>query len=888
VKEATKWKRLMAAIGRILESKAEGAEAMFRGKRKESDFRGEIEAHIRHESERLQEQGMSKGEALAAARRAFGNVMQAEERFYEASRWLWWDRLKQDIRYGLRMLRESPSFAAVTILTLAFGIGANTAIFSFIDAVLLKGLPYHDSSHLIELSQKNPQGEDDSISPGDFVEWRGSARSFEEISFAGEATYYTLTGIGDPDEVCGVPVSHDLFRVLGVHAALGRTFASDDRQSVILSDHYWRSHFFANPRILGQIVALDGKPFTVVGVMPTNFYLRIPIVDLWVPFALTPQDSASHDKHSLMVIARLKRGFTLQQARAEMRGIQSRLANLYQKDDEGWTIYLERVHDPGLGEFRNIVVTILGAVLFTLLIACINVANMFLARGAMRQRELAVRAALGAVGGRLIRQLLTETVLVSAFSGFLGLVLAMAAMRFLVHLVPAFTPDGISGLEEVRLNLPVLWFALVLSLVSGLAVGIVPSLRSSRLDLNETLRDGAPAASASKRKLRLQGLFVAAQVALTLILLVGAGLMMESSYRLANVHVGFDPSRLLTVRAPLIENKYVQGPKSAVYYRDILNRIRAIPGAESVALVNNLPLSGFHTEGYFELPGAKTGEPKQSVSVGMQSVSPGYFRTMGIPLLSGRDFTIEDEQEHAAKVMIVDETAARRYWPDQDLIGKSVLPETTVVGVVANTRRDSLREDPVPQVYVPYSQRAFASFLATFVIRANHDALGLIPAVRGAVWSVDSDQPLIQIRTMQRVMDESIWRQHFSVTLLFILAAVALLLSIVGVYGIISYSVGQRTHEIGIRVALGAARKDVLKLVIGQGFVWILFGVIVGLAGAFALTRFLTSMLFDVRPTEPVVFAAVVALLSVAAAAACYVPARRAMRVDPIVALRYE
>jgi predicted permease len=860
---------------------------MFRGKRKESDFSAEIGAHIRHESERLQEQGMSEGEALAAAQRAFGNVMQAEERFYEASRWLWWDHLKQDIRYGLRMPRKTPGFAAVAILTLAIAIGANTAIFSFIDAVLLKGLPYRDSSHLIELRQKNPQGDDDSISPGDFAEWRGSAQSFEEISFAGEATYYTLTGIGDPDEVCGVPVSHDLFRVLGVHAALGRTFASDDRQSVVLGDHYWRSHFSANPHIVGQIVALDGKPFTVVGVMPSNFYLGVPIIDLWLPFALTPQDSASHDKHSLVVIARLKPAFTLQQARAEMRGIQSRLANLYQKDDEGWTVYLERLHDPVLGEFRNIVVTILGAVLCTLLIACINVANMFLARGAIRQRELAVRAALGAGGGRLIRQLLTETVLVSAFSGFLGLALAMAAMRFLVHLVPAFTPDGISGLEEVRLNLPVLSFASVLSLVTGLAVGIIPSLRGSRLDLNEALRDGARAASSGKRKVRLQGFFVAAEVALTLILLVSAGLMMESSYRLANVHIGFDPSRLLTVRVPLIANKYVQGPKSALYYRDILNRIRAIPGAQSVALVNNLPLSGFHTEGYFELPGA-IGESKRGVSVGMQSVSPGYFRTMGIPLLRGRDFTIEDEQEHAAKVMIVDEAAARRYWPDQDLIGKSVLPEAKVVGVVANTRRDSLREDPGPQVYVPYGQRAFASFLATFVIRANNDALSLIPAVRSAVWSVDGDQPLIQIRTMQRVMDESIWRQHFSVTLLFILAAVALLLSIVGLYGVISYSVSQRTHEIGIRVALGAAHQDVLKVVIGQGFMWILFGVIVGLAGAFALTRFFTSMLFDVRPTEPGVFAAVAALLTVVAVAACYVPARRAMRVDPIVALRYE
>jgi|HubBroStandDraft_4_1064222.scaffolds.fasta_scaffold07212_5 predicted permease len=858
---------------------------MFRGKRKESDFSAEIEAHIQHETERLQEQGMSEDEALAAARRAFGNVMQAEERFYDSSRWLWWDHLKQDTRFAARMLRKSPGFTAVAILTLAVGIGANTAIFSFIDAVLLKGLPYRDPSHLIELRQKNSQGEDDSISPGDFVEWRDSAQSFEEISFAGAATYYTLTGIGEPDEVCGVPVSRDLFRVLGVHGALGRTFASDDRQSVILSDRYWRTHFSANPHILGQIVALDGKPFTVVGIMPTNFYLSIPIVDLWLPLTLSPQDSASHDKHSLMVIARLKANFTLQQARAEMHSIQSRLASLNQEDDAGRTVYLERLHDPGLGEFRNIVVTILGAVLFTLLIASINVANMFLARGAMRQRELAVRAALGAGGGRLVRQLLTETVLVSAFSGFLGLALAMAAMRFLVHLVPAFTPDSISGLEEVRLNLPVLSFASVLSLVTGLAVGIIPSLRGSRLDLNEALKDGAPAASSGKRKVRLQGLFVAAEVALTLILLVGAGLMMESSYRLANVHVGFDPSRLLTVRVPLIANKYVQGPKSALYYRDILNRIRAIPGAQSVALVNNLPLSGFHTEGYFEPPGAKTGE---GVSVGMQGVSPGYFLTMGIPLLRGRDFTIDDEQEHAAKVMIVDEAAARRYWPGQDLIGKSVLPEAMVVGIVANTRRDSIREDPGPQVYVPYGQQAFASFLATFVIRANNDALSLIPAVRSAVWSVDSDQPLIQIRTMQRVMDESIWRQHFSVTLLFILAAVALLLSIVGLYGVISYSVSQRTHEIGIRVALGAARQDILKVVIGQGFVWILFGVIVGLAGAFALTRFLTSMLFDVRPTEPVIFAAVAALLTVVAAAACYVPARRAMRVDPIVALRYE
>src|ERR1700722_5314377 len=506
----------------LLRSLSDGLRSLFRKERVEGELDEELRGFLEMAAEEKMKQGMSRKDALRAVRLERGNLEVAKEAVRTAGWESFIEALWQDLCFAVRMLRKSPGFTAVAVLTLALGIGANTAIFSFIDAVLLKGLPYRDPSHLIELSQKNPQGEDDSISPGDFVEWRDSAQSFEEISFAGAATYYTLTGIGEPDEVCGVPVSHDLFRVLGVQAALGRTFTSDDRQSVILSNRYWRSHFSANPHILGQIVALDGKPFTVVGVMPTNVYLGVPIVDLWLPLALSPQDSASHDKHSLMVIARLKPGFTLQQARTEMHSIQSRLANIYQKDDEGWTIYLERLHDPGLGEFRNIIVSILGAVLFTLLIACINVANMFLARGAMRQRELAVRAALGAAGGRLIRQLLTETVLGSAFSGFLGLVLAMAAMRFLVHLVPAFTPDGISGLEEVRLNLPVLSFASVLSLVTGLAVGIIPSLRGSRLDLNEALKDGAPAASSGKRKVRLQGLFVAAEVALTLILLVGA------------------------------------------------------------------------------------------------------------------------------------------------------------------------------------------------------------------------------------------------------------------------------------------------------------------------------------------------------------------------------
>jgi len=797
------------------------------------------------------------------------------------------EMLLQDLRFALRTLRKSPGFTGIAVLTLALGIGANTAVFSFIDAVLLNGLPYHEASRLIEFAVKNPQGEDDSVSPGDFTEWRGGTQSLESMSFVESEKFYTLTGIGDPDEVWGWPVSHNLFQMLGAHAALGRTFSSDDTQSVILSDHYWHSHFSANSKILGQVLSLDGKPFTVIGVMPPNFYFRIPAIDLWLPFSPTAQDAASHDQRSLAVVARLKDGFTLQQARAEFQAMQSRLASLYPDEERGWTVSLDRFHDPGLGEFQNIVLSLVGAVFFSLLIACSNVANMFLSRGTIRQRELAVRTALGASSSRLSRQLLTETLLVSVFSGLLGIVLAMAVMRFLVHLVPAFSPDGISGLQGVGLNLPVLSFASLLSLLTGLAVGLIPALRGPRLSPNEILKD-TPSASSGPSKTRLQKIFLTAEVALTLILLVGAGLMIESFFRLTHVNAGFDPRSVLTVRVPLVSNKYAQGPKSILFYEELLDKIRAIPGVQSAALVNNLPLSGFSTMGYFELRGTSSEGPKQSVSVAMQAVSPGYFHTMRIALLRGRDFTTEDTKQGSPKVMILDESMARRYWPGKDLIGKSVFPDVSIVGIVADTRRESLHENPAPQSYVPYGQHPFASFLVTFVIRARNDPISLVPAVRTAVWSVDRDQPLIQIRTMRNVMEESLWRQHFSVTLLIILAGVALLLSAVGLYGVISYSVSQRTREIGVRVALGATPRDVLKLVVGQGVGWIFLGVIVGVAGAFALTRFLTRVLFEVKPSDPTVFVAVATLLIVVATIACYFPARRAMRIEPTVALRYE
>ena len=795
--------------------------------------------------------------------------------------------LWQDLRYGLRLLAKSPGFTIVAVLTLALGIGANTAIFSFVYTAVLRGLPYREPSRLVAIWQKDAHGETDSVSPGDLVAWERTTHSFEGLAFAGRWKFYTLTGANEPDEVWAWPVSTNLFQLLGARPFLGRTFSPDESGAVVISHQYWQKHFASDRHVIGRSLALDGEQYTVIGVMPPNFYFDSPAADLWVSWSLTPQDIGDHENRFLSVVGRLKRGVTLRRARLEMQSIQNHLASVYAKEDSGRTVVVDRMKAQGLADFQAAIVALVGAVLFTLLIACVNVANMFLGRGAARQREMAVRSALGARRWRLARQLLTETLLVSVLSGLAGIVLAIAMIRLLVHLLPTYAPQEIAGLHEITLNLPALEVALALSVVTGIAVGLLPALRGYGVDLSESLRNGAAAVGPLGSRVHVRDLFVLCQTALALILLVGAGLMLRSFHRLATVNPGFNTNHVLTVRVPLVARKYSQGVASASFYEDVLQRIRAVPGVQSAAMVNDLPMGGFRTTGYFSLP-KNSGGPELGIPAGLQDVSPGYFRAMGIPLLRGRDFTPEDQRKDSTKVAIVDEAMARRYWPGQDAVGKPLYPDNTIVGVVGDTRRDSLRGDPEPEVYIPYIQHPFASFLITFVIRTASDPLSLAQAMRKAVWEIDHDQPVIQVRTMDNVVAESIWRPRLSATLLTILALIALALSTAGVYGVLSYSVTRRTHEIGVRVALGAHPHDVLLAVLGRSMLFAAIGLAAGTLGSLALTHVLRSVLFGIKPTDPVSFAGAVLVLAAVALAASYIPAQRAMRVDPMVALRHE
>ncbi len=860
---------------------------LFRFHRSDPDLDQEVQSHLALLIDENLRAGMPLEEAQRAARIELGGIEQVKEQVREQRIGNWLHSVLSDCRYGIHTLRKDFGFTTIVVLTLAVGIGATTAIFSVMDASILRGLPYRNPSQLVEIGENNSQGESDSVSAADLTELQNAAHSFEELAYTGEWKFYALTGAGEPDEAWGWQVSTNLFQVLGVHAVLGRTFLPAEDRSVILSNRYWRTHFSANPDVIGRTLVLNGNSVTIVGVMPADFYFFMRATDLWVPLLLSPQEATVSDKRSLSVIGRLKPGFSLQQARTEMRGIQSRLAVAFPKDDVGLTITAKLMNDSAFSDFQTIVLVLFGAVLFTLLIACVNVANMFLARGATRQREVALRAALGAGKWRLVRQALTESLLVSGFSALLGLAIAMAALRFVVHLIPSSAANGMSGLQEITLNLPILSFTLGLSLLTGLAVGVSPALHGSRLDLNTSLKEGAATTSSFARRFRLQGLFVILEIGLALILLVGAGLMMESLHRLANVHLGFDPSHVLTIRVPLVANKYAEGPGSSAFYTEVLQRIRSVHGVRSAAMVNNLPLSAFEILGYFTLPGESAGDPPQNIRVGLQAVSRAYFLAMGIPLLRGRDFTAEDERAGAEKVVIVSESMARLYRSNETMVGAR-LGDVTVIGIVADTRRHSLGEEPSPLAYVPYGRRPFASFLMTFVVRADANPRALVPDVRSAIRGLDQDQPIIQIRTMDDIVAESIWQTNFSTTLLTTLAAVALFLAAVGIYGVTTYSVSQRTHEIGVRVAVGAQRQDILGLVIGRGIVWAVIGTALGVGGSLVMTRFLANMLYGVKPTDPLIFLAVATLLVSLALLACYLPARRAASVDPMVALRHE
>jgi len=866
----------------------------FHRPRVEKEMDDELRSHLESRAEDLQRQGLSRIEAERQARLEFGGYERYKEECREAlgSRLL--GELIADVRYGLRQLRRSPGFVAVAVATLALGIGATTAIFSIVDTVLLHASPYRNLSQLFTIIAKGSPDEPDSFSPGDFNDWQAQSQAFSELAAYKFWEFHVLTGYGEPDEVWTYPVSTNAFHLLGVNTILGRAFAENETQVAVSSYEYWRGHFAADPKIIGKPLALDGKPYTLIGVAPPGLEFPDPNVQMWIPVTLSATERSDHEKRSLHVFARLKAGVTLSQAQAAMDVASRRLALQYPKTHAGWTTLVKPFTTQDISTLRLAILTLLGAVVFVLLIVCANVTSMLLARGSSRQAEMATRAALGAGRWRLIRQLVVEAVLLAGLASGVGVLLAHWGLVTVLSLLPKFTLVETQALHRISINLPVLGFTVALSLLTGIAVGLPPALRVSSLNLNESLKQSARTSGAGAARSPLQRALVVFQVALALVLLVGAGLMIQSFERLEAAPTGFKPDHLLSVRVPLMSYKYAQGPPAAAFYQNVLARIQAIPGVKSVGMANNLPFTGFSVSVDFPPPPNAPSGPGQISYVYVRCISPGYFQAMGIPLKKGRDFTAAENQKDAPCVRIVNEAMARRYWPGEDPVGRQVPgacrnnAPALIVGVAADSKWSTLEGQPDAEMFEPYAQHPFASFLVTFAIRTTSNATGVAAAVRRAVWDVDHDQPVIQVRTMESVISDSIWRQHISASMLGIFAAIALLLAAVGIYGVFSYSVTQRTHEIGVRTALGASRADILKMVFGEGLLLTLIGVGAGILAALALTRLLASLLYGVRPRDPLTFVGLSLLLTAVAVLASYIPARRATKVDPMEALRYE
>jgi putative ABC transport system permease protein len=808
--------------------------------------------------------------------------------------------LSQDLGYGLRMLLKNPGFTVVAVIALALGIGANSAIFSVVNTVLLRPLPYQDPDRLVMVWEDNTKGgyPRDTPAAANYIDWRDQNQVFEGMAAVADMSF-NLTGTGEPERIDGRRVSANLFPLLGVQPQIGRAFLPEEDQPggnrvVVMSHGLWQRRFGSDANITSKSLTLNGESYTVVGVMPPQFQFPGGEDELWVPLALTSQEAANRGRHYLQVLARMKPGVTLEQAQTEMSTIAARLQQQYPAQNTDLSAAVTPLHEHVAGDIKPALLVLLGAVGFVLLIACANVANLLLARAAVRQKEISIRIALGASRLRLIRQFLTESILLAALGGVVGLLLSLWG----VSLLKAFIPPTIAQAGEVSIDGKVLIFTLLISLLTGLVFGLAPALQASRFNLNETLKEGGRDSAAGSRGNRIRDLLVIAEVAVSLILLIGAGLLINSFLRLRNVDPGFRTGNLLTMQVELPQQKYADQARRSTFYTELISRIEALPGVNSAAVTNWIPLVqqgdsiGFSIEGR---PDPAPGQGKRPTVV-TRVTSPHYFQTMGIQLMQGRVFNEQDKVDSPA-VAVINETMARRFWPGEDPVGKRITPGSltspdpddwlTIIGVAKDVRQFELVADPKPQMYISYMQ---AGFFAPrhLVVSTAVEPLSLAAAVRRTIWDIDKDQPVSNIRTMEDILSDSIARQRFSMLLLGSFAAVALVLAAVGIYGVMSYSVAQRTREIGIRMALGARRGHVLMLTVGGGLKLVLIGVAIGLVAAFILTRVMSSLLFGVSATDPTTFIIISLVLVSVAALASYIPARRATKVDPMVALRYE
>jgi predicted permease len=892
---------------------------MFRRKRQTSDFGAEIEAHIQLEEERLLEQGLSETEARATARRAFGNVLHAQERFYESHHWLWWDHFWQDARYAARMLRTAPVFTAICVLTIALDIGATTAIFSVVDATLLHPLPYPHADQLVSI-------QDDLAGVGAHdigmsqPEWQDLQHSgiFEYVSPAW-FDENNLTGSSQPARVRILIVAPNYFALLAVKPQLGRTFNPQDHspgllEEVVISDGLWKRAFASDPHILDRSVRLDTDLYRIVGVMPPGFdapgrTAEERNIEVWAATSFygtpLPDNPPRNSRFLPTAVARLKPGLTAAQAQSRVDALVASLQKQFPGDyplQNAWSVRLVPLQERVVGNVRRSLILLLGAVALVLLIGSVNVANLLLARASARGREMALRQALGAARSRLITQLLTESILLSLLGGIASLLILLLARQSLLQLVPQSFPR----LTNISISWSVLLFALVSSLVTGAIFGLAPALHAGRLDLTHALKESARGSTGSGEQARTRRLLVITEFALSVMLMIAAGLLLRSFWDLLSVRLGFDPQNVIAVRTRLPapnfpkNDLYLNAAQETVFLREVLRRTRTLPGVQEVAIGDtaSIPLDQslrelkVISEGQFLLAfEGRDFQEDQPAAVERSSVTPNYFHVLGIPLLRGRLFA-ESDDDKAPQVAVVNEAFARTYWANLDPLGRRFKrnradsPWITVVGIVANARTESLAEADVPQVYLSLYQSA-SRRLAIF-LRGHLDAAAIPEQVRDQVQAVDPTLPLSGSQTLDDTVSASLAERRFSMEMVGLFAVTALLLAGLGIYGVISYIVSERTHEIGIRIALGAERTNILQMVLRQGLGLALVGAAVGLIGALIVSYSMSGLLYGVRPTDPLTFVGVAVLLMGVALLACYIPARRALRIDPLVALRYE
>ncbi|HTK54680.1 MAG TPA: ABC transporter permease [Gemmatimonadaceae bacterium] len=799
--------------------------------------------------------------------------------------------LVHDARYAVRTLRRRPAFTIVAAITLALGIGATSAIFGVIDTMLFRPLRYPAPDQIVVVSMMRGGSLREPPAYPDFLDWREQSRSFQSLGVT-RSQSLNLTGRETPERLSGNFVSASLLRLLGAEPLAGRLFTFAETEVgtaapvAVISEGLWRRRFGAEPTIVGSTIVLNGQQFTVVGIVPSTFAF-FGGTDVYLPITYYPNNAGLTRKdHSMFVVGRLRPDVTLASADAEMRAIGARLAEQFPSENAGSAAHVESLHTLLVGDVRAPLYIVMGAVTLLLAIACANVANLQLSSAMARRREMSVRSALGAGRWRLARQLLTESVILSALGGLLGVAVAYAGVALLVSIIPI----DLTFFSPIRVDGRVMAFAALVSILTGIVFGLAPAIHASRTNLNDALSTRTGGLSARIRGVEMRGVFVIAQLALSIVLLVGAGLLTRTLVKLQQVDLGFDTSNLLTMEFRLPATKYSQPQQVSDFFTRAIAEIRAVPGVRSAALVRAVPLSGNSDARAYAVAGAPEPDKGQAPVLQLNTVSPGYFKTIGLALVTGRDVNEHDDAD-APPVVVVNETFARREWPNGSAIGQRIRfvdsdRWLTVVGVARDAKHFGPADQPTPQAYIPFMQ--MPQIFTSVVVRANRDAIALGPLVREAIWRVDRDQPVWKIRTMDSLVANTLGSKRVLLVLVGVFASVALLLAGVGIFGVMSFAVAQRTHEVGVRMALGASGGEVLRLIVGQGLRLTAFALLIGLAAAAGTTRLMASQLFGVTPSDPVTFALVPIVLCAVAALACYLPARRASRLDPLTALRRE